>query len=246
MPLFRASIFLQFSEIKFGLSTRFNGNDNSPFGFNLSYSVGDEPDNVAENRKIFFLSLGIEEKNIKLQKQIHSDSIEIIESKTKINESDAMITAERGIGLAVSFADCVPIFLYDHKIKIIAAVHSGWKGTKDSILMKTVDKMINDFDSIPTDIYAYIAPSINKENYEVNSDVADFFNNKFLLHSKSKFLLDLRRANLDMLLDSGVPSNNIQISNLCTFRNDKLFHSYRRDGTKSGRAIGIIAMKEEI
>ncbi len=49
-----------------------------------------------------------------------------------------------------------------------------------------------------------------------------------------------------MLIEEGVKRTNIQVSGLCSYEYENLLHSYRRDGQKSGRALGVIAMKENV
>jgi copper oxidase (laccase) domain-containing protein len=49
---------------------------------------------------------------------------------------DAVITDLKGIAIGVKTADCVPILLYDRSKNLIAAVHSGWRGTSKNMLVK--------------------------------------------------------------------------------------------------------------
>ena len=128
--------------------------------------------------------------------------------------------------------------------KVIAAVHSGWRGTEKQILKKTIQKLFNDFKSNPLDLVCYISPSISLRNYEVGEEVASLFDNKFVKTEKKKYYLDLAGANYQMLIDSGIKSSNVQLSGLCSFEYKDLLHSYRRDGSRSGRALGVIAIKE--
>ena len=145
--------------------------------------------------------------------------------------------------MAVSVADCVPILLYDPVKKIIAGVHSGWRGTEKKILLKTLKELKN-YGSLPENLVAYIGPSISKNVYEVGKEVAEFFDEKYLEQKGEKFLLDVASVNFDILLDAGVKKNNIQLSSLCTFAMKDVLHSYRRDGNKSGRSYAVIALRE--
>jgi hypothetical protein len=83
-------------------------------------------------------------------------------------------------------------------------------------------------------------------NYEVGNEVAELFDSKYLIQSGNKFLLDVSSANYDMLINEGIPPYQIQKSSLCSFEYSEVFHSYRRDGKISGRALGLIAMKETL
>ncbi|PKL88257.1 MAG: peptidoglycan editing factor PgeF [Ignavibacteriae bacterium HGW-Ignavibacteriae-2] len=244
MIVIESSLLGRFKDVKFGFSTKIGLGRNGQFDFNLSYSVGDDPGIVTENRKMFIESLGLSNNNIAFQKQIHSDIITIVDKPGVVGESDGLITNKSGIGLAVTSADCTPIFIYDRKNKVIAAVHSGWRGTEKQILFKTLEKMKSEFGSEPENLFAYIGPSISKANYEVGAEVATLFDDKFLTANKSSFHLDVSSVNLDYLLKFGLPKQNIQHSRICSYGARHLLHSYRRDGAASGRALGIIALME--
>ncbi len=244
MQIISSLLFRQFPEIVFGMSTKIGLGRTAPFYFNLSFNVNDDPEIVKENRHYFLRQIGLEDNRIAYQNQIHCDIIKIVDKPGFNGVSDAMITAKRKIGLAVSTADCTTVFVYDSKNKIIAAVHSGWRGTSKKILAKTLVKLKNEFNSKPSDLFVYIGPSISQKNYEVGKEVAQLFDKKYLIPKNNKFLLDVAGANFDMLIDAGIPETNIEKSSLCTFEEKELLHSYRRDGEKSGRALGIIALKE--
>lgn len=241
MKIIQSEIFLKYTQIKFAFSTKNGLNREAPYYFNMSKSVGDDPKLVDENRELFFASIGLKPNQIAFQKQIHTDKISIVNKPGFQGESDAMITSEKNIGLAISTADCTPIFIFDKEREIIAAVHSGWRSTKEKILQKTLQKLKSDFNSNPANLIVYIGPCISQKNYEVGKEFMNFFDKKYLQRKENKYLLDLKTANRDMLIEFGVLPKNIEISDLCTFEEEYL-HSYRRDGKVSGRALGIIAM----
>jgi len=244
MLIIKPFIFKRFSEIIFGFSTKIGPDAKQPYYFNLSYSVGDEKEIVDSNRKLFFKELGLNEKMVSYQKQVHEDKINTVSSSGRCGESDALITTTKNLGLAISSADCPAIFIYDPIQKVIAAVHSGWKGTEKKILRKTIQKLKNDFNSVPANLICYIGPSISQKNYEVGEEVASKFENEFVSINENKFYLNLSGANYKMLVNEGVRKANIQVSGLCSYEYENILHSYRRGGDKSGRALGVIAMKE--
>jgi polyphenol oxidase len=244
MLIIKPFIFKRFPEIVFGFSTKISPNAKPPYYFNLSYSVGDEKEIVASNRKLFFRELGLNEKMVSFQKQVHEDKINTVNSSGSCGESDALITTTKNLGLAISSADCPAIFIYDQTQKVIAAVHSGWRGTEKNILRKTIQKLKSDFNSVPSNLICYIGPSISQWNYEVGEEVAAKFDSEFVVKNKNKFYLDVAGANYKMLFEEGVKRTNMQVSCLCSFEYENILHSYRRDGQKSGRALGVIAMKE--
>lgn len=245
MVILESHHFNSFPELRFGFSTLIGHSRVAPYYFNMSLSVGDDSDDVMANRKMFFRRLGLTVRNVAIQKQVHGDKITVVTEPGIQGESDAMITAMPNIGLAVSSADCVTVFIYDIKEKIIAAIHSGWKSTALRITEKTINKLKNDFNSRGRDMLVYMAPSISQLNYQVGEEVAIQFEERYLLHKGGSIYLDVAGANYDMLIENGVRRENIQRSDICNYTASRLFHSYRRDGAVSGRAYGVIARIEK-
>jgi polyphenol oxidase len=246
MKIIRSELFQKYPEIVFGFSTKIGLGRTKPFDFNLSFTVGDNPENVKQNRDAFFNEVGLKTSQIAFQKQVREDGIRIVEKPGLAGESDALITNTKELGLTVSTADCTPIFIFDKKNKIIAGVHSGWQGTQKRILEKTLRKLSDSFNSQPENLFCFIGPSISQKNYEVGKEVWELFDNKYLIDSinPNKKLLDVRQVNVDILSNFGIPCGNIEVSPLCSFEEKDLLHSYRRDGKTAGRSIGVIAMKE--
>lgn len=243
MKIINSKNFEMYSEITFAFSTKIGLNREAPFYFNMSKNVGDDPKLVDENRELFFSSIELKSDQFAFQKQIHTDNISIVTKTGFQGESDSMITDKPNIGLAISTADCTPIFIYDPVQNVIAAIHSGWRSTKERIVKKTLYRLSKDFMSNPNDLIVYIGPSISQNNYEVGSEFIQYFDKKYLQRKNEKYLLDLKSANADMLIDFGVKRENLEICELCTYESDFL-HSYRRDGKISGRAFGVITLRE--
>lgn len=111
-------------------------------------------------------------------KQIHSDKV--LEYKSNIDnikneEGDAIITNEKNVIIGVFTADCVPVILFDQANGAAAAIHSGWRGTFESITFKTIEKMKERFNTDGKDIIAYIGPHIRKCCYEVSEELKEKF-----------------------------------------------------------------------
>jgi hypothetical protein len=243
MYILKPYIFHKYPEIIFGFNTKVSSDARPPYYFNLSYSVGDEKSIVDKNRKDFFEAIGLTVENVGYQRQIHSDIVQVIGCGGDNGASDALITSKKDLGLAIAVADCTPVFLYDIKNNVIAAVHSGWQGTADKILLKTLLILQKDYSSKPENLVAYVGPSISQANYEVGKEVADKFDQTFIKPKGDKYLLDISGINYFELVKFGIPKNQIQKSRLCTFEFNTLLHSYRRDGNLSGRSLGVIAVK---
>ncbi len=243
MKIIESDIFKNFDDVVFGFSTKSAKDTNDKFSFNMSFSIGDNERRVKENRARFLLALEIEPGALAWQKQIHGDVVKIVTKPGFQGDGDALVTAVKNIALGVFGADCTTIFLYEKKRKVIAAVHSGWRGTVKRILPKTLNLLREKFDAETKNIFAYIAPAISRGNYEVGADVAENFAPEYKAkRNDGKYLLDVSAVNYDYLLRFGVPAENIERSHLCSYENEFL-HSYRRDGARSGRALGVIMLR---
>lgn len=226
-----------------------------PFSFSLALHTGEEKKEIITNRKKLETLLGSDETfHFVVANQTHSDHIKVIkEQETKgwytlenaIEDCDALITDCKSVMLTVLTADCVPVLLYDEKQEVIAVIHAGWKGTKAEITLKTVQKMVEEFSSDPSDIVAGIAPAIGKCCYEVDENVAKHF---FMLPESyqkvgEKYMLDLASINKKQLLDVGVKAEHIEMSHICTACEVESFFSYRKEQGCSGRFMSMIGMR---
>ena len=192
-------------------------------------------------------TLGIAQSLVATVSQIHSDKVVTVTKP--INHSlkaDGMITKEE-IYLAVVTADCVPLFLYVPTSKYIAAIHAGWKGIINNVIINAVKKL-KFLGTAPTDIVAAIGPSIGKCCYNVDKTRAKFFKRKFPLSNdivdkrNNNWFLDIGLACFNQLINLGLKPNAIDRLDMCTFCN-KRFFSARRDGKQVKRAINIIGVK---
>jgi len=248
----------QYSELLHFSSTRNGGFSNANYStLNLGLNSGDERGNVLNNRKVISSALGISEERLLFPKQTHTTNVKVIRenflSATKENrrlyllDIDAIITDLKGVCIAVKTADCVPVLLYDPKLKVVAAIHAGWKGTVHNIVLETIRKMVDEFGSTPSDLIAGIGPSISPEVYEVGSDVYCLFDSEYYLSThpvrEGKKLLNLWKANHQQLIHAGVPSDHIELAGICTLSDSERFFSARRDGAKTGRMGTGIMMK---
>jgi YfiH family protein len=235
-------MFRDYPEIIFGFSTKEGLERKAPFYFNMSLSVGDDDQVVEENREEFLDALEIPTDRLAYQEQVHGDTVTIVDSPGFVGESDALITSEPNLAIGVFSADCDPIFIYDSVKKVVAAVHSGWKGTEKKILEKALNMMKSKFKSNPKNMVAFIGPAISQKRYLVDEDVAKKFDEKYSYFDDIKYHLDVTKINYDMLLSAGLKEENIDVSQLCSYENKFLF-SYRREGKTSGRALGVIMIK---
>jgi YfiH family protein len=166
-----------------------HGRNTSEQVLNLGFTEWDTAERVQGNREKFYGALGAKKMRAVLLRQIHSDIVYVIESADipqgeRAPQGDALITRERGILLAVQTADCIPILLADTKQRAVAAIHSGWRGTAQRIVEKTLGRMQMEFGTRPTDVIAAIGPGIGGCCYEVGHEVVKEFAAKFPVASE--------------------------------------------------------------
>jgi YfiH family protein len=157
--------------------------------------------------------------------------------------------------VGVKTADCVPVLLGDPVNGAFAAVHAGWRGTVQSIAVKAVEKMKEQFGTNPANLVCAIGPAATCKSYEIGQDVIDAFDENFSTSGKyftptreGHALIDLHLANKDQLIAAGVPENNISIAPFCTMERTDLFFSYRIEKKKygkTGRLLSVIGKKVE-
>ena len=190
--------------------------------------------------------------NIIKPKQTHSDNITIIENNERnLNEIDGLITNEKNVTLGTTSADCISLLFYDPNKNVIANVHSGWRGTEKGIAKKTVQELIEKFNCQPKDIICCICPSIRKCHFEVQKNVKNEFYNTFnymknideiieFNKNTNSYFIDTVEINKDLLKEEGILEQNIIDTNICTYCNSNIVHSYRKEGKKAGRNTAII------
>jgi polyphenol oxidase len=231
-------------ELCHGISTKRGGSGESQFGFNISYRVGDNEEIVRFNWKLFCDELQISEQQIAFQRQIHSAIVIEVVNPGIYDNCDALITNIPNLYLTVTIADCIPVLIYDPVKRCVSIVHSGWKGTHREIVRKALRKMMESYNSVPSDILCFIGPGAGPCCYNVGEEVGYLFPSEYLARRDDKLFLDLKQRIQNSVLAEGVLNTSIEVSPLCTICGKTLFHSYRRDGVQSGRMLGIIGFKD--
>lgn len=189
-------------------------------------------------------------KDIIYLKQVHGDKIlkyECNDKSIKNEEGDAIITNEKNVIIGIFTADCVPIILIDEEKEVIAAIHSGWRGTFESITLKTIERMKREFKTNGINIKAYIGPHIRDCCYEVSDELKSKFIEKKKMLSKEELFngnnLNLESCIVDDLKRAGVQDYNINSLNLCTYCSDDIkLHSYRKSHGSYGRMFSFITL----
>lgn len=237
-------------------TTRMGGVSKNEYAeLNLRTNCDDDINNVWKNFKIICDEIGINYKNLVFSKQVHEDIIydaakddagNGITKPNKLESADGLICGEPGIPLVIFSADCVPLFFLDKKERVIALSHSGWKGTVKNIAAKTVNKMLNEYNSRPENIICAIGPSIGECHFEVGDEVAEIFAgvaggvlNKY----GEKYHVNLQKTIINQLTDCGIKADNITNTGICTYCNSDILFSHRKTGGKRGSLAAIMQLK---
>ena len=233
-----------------GFLGRRGGKSAGPYSsLNLSFRVGDDPQVVKGNLCDMKKVVGMHELRIVTMKQVHGDHIVDVEDKNlkEAGEADGMVTEERGLFLGVLTADCVPILFSVKGRKLVAVVHTGWRGTLAGIALKMVRHLQHRYGVEPGSLEVVMGPAIGACCYEIGAEVSAPLVRRWgrqaqecLQENDGKSFLNLRRLNGQMLESAGVPAGQIFQVGPCTSCAVDNFYSYRREGGKTGRQMSFI------
>jgi polyphenol oxidase len=217
---------------------------------NMSLSYADTSSSLI-NRKNFLVGLGIDEEHLVCAKQVHSSNVKRVGSRERgagalayesaLPDTDALITCEKNLPLAILTADCLSIFLFDNKNKSIGLAHAGWRGTFEKIARKTVEAMQKEFLTRPEDLRVQLGPSIRNCCYQVLEDFEGKFPGDVDRRGKD-FFLDLAGANRRQLESCGVKPSNIMDCAICTSCHNPEYFSYRRESSSCGRMMSVMML----
>jgi len=207
---------------------------------------------LLSNRSGFLGCLGVNPSDLITCKQVHSANVAVVrrvdrgrgafEFDSAIDDTDAMVTQERGLPIAVFSADCLPIFLYDVKNKTIGLIHAGWQGTAGGVLINTARVLIEEFGCNPTNLLVAFGPSIGRCCYEVGEDFRRIFSHG-LVEREGRLYLDLVAENFFQARSFGIPEKNVSICAKCTSCDNEEFFSFRKEGKNAGRIMSLMMLK---
>lgn len=236
---------------------------------NLGWTKDDDPANVAENRRRLVAAVtGQEQWPLVTLRQVHS-AVSLVLPEPEIRplsefvgsegrallETDGLMTGKAGVLLGIQTADCVPVFVVDTKLRVVAGFHAGWRGTGARIVERGVAQMAAAFGSDPADMVAAVGPSIGACCYSVGDAVRESFTMEFsygesLFARKSgsgdTLYLDLWEANRRQLLDAGVTASEISVIGQCTgctgLPGRRKYFSHRCEHGFTGRMMNVIGV----
>lgn len=221
---------------------------------NFSFSRGEDSRNVRENYRRMGGVLGFSRQEMVCSRQTHADGIIKVDHSNAGDgvlgiptlSADALATEQTGLLLVKHFADCTPIYLADPVGKRLVLIHAGWRGTVMNLSGKAVAYMLA-AGSRASNLYAAVGPAIGVNNFEVDEPVATPFRQLpggvVVDAADEKPHVDLWQTNRNQLLAAGVPEKQLAMAGLCTYENEKLFYSHRRDKGHTGTLASFMGFK---
>ena len=239
-------------------STRIGGVSPKPFDtLNFSRTREQCEENFTENFTRFAQAVGFDEHKAVGINYAHSPSIYHVHKEdagrgildVPLPEyCDGLYTSEIGIPILSTHADCVPLFFYDPHRRAVAVCHAGWRGVAAHMVRNAVNALA-DIGCNRGDILAAIGPCISVTHFEVGKEVKDIFVHEFgdnVIQTRDrKLYVDLNKACADDMLSAGLRAENITDAALCTFAEESLFFSHRRDRGNTGAMFAVLSLKDE-
>ena len=227
---------------------------------NLGIGRGDTSENTKENFARFGRAAGFDAERAVLSQQTHSCNIRFVTQddmgKGMVRPRDyihvdGLITTEKNLPLLTNYADCTPLLFYAADQNIAGSAHAGWRGTVAGMAHHMVTKL-KELSCQPQHIYAAIGPAAGPCCYEIDADTAkNFFEYdrrlpgilKEKADKPGKYLADLWLTNKLLLLEAGLPEENIAIAGLCTICHANIFYSHRVQGENRGAMAAVAMLK---
>jgi hypothetical protein len=214
----------------------------------FAVSVGDDPAAVRENFARAARSLGVDAARVYVLSQVHGTAAQTLTGDEDRDEvilrvGDVTVSRVAGVACGVRSADCVPVLLGDRATGAVAAIHSGWRGTVANATAAGV-AALRALAGGRGDLAAAIGPHIERCCFEVGDDVAaqlagcSGLGAGVVSRAEGKVRVDLRSIVRAQLEAEGVTA--IDDVRGCSVCEPERFHSYRRDGARSGRMLSAI------
>ena len=202
-----------------------------------------EPEHIIQsNFKYLAQAIDTPGEQIALARQVHQTEVRLVDNGGIYEGTDGFISVTPGLALAIQVADCGAVLFGDAENKVIGAAHAGWRGAVGGIVLKTIQKMM-ELGAEAESIRVFVSPCLAQHNFEVGDEVAKHFSEHLVDRvNYAKPHVDLKGLIKNQLLDSGIREEYIQLDDRCTIDHESLFYSYRREGEKSGRMVGVIKL----
>jgi len=221
---------------------------------NMKITDPREDREIISNRRSFCVENNIPYKDLISALVAHGTDVAIVDDveKTFYKDKDALVTKQKGIYIALTVADCFPVFFYEPKSGIVAIAHAGWRGVVKGIVGKTIGVMIEQ-GADPREIRVVLGPGISQANFEFHfkemiREFGHYSQDKYITKGSSldKVKINLQQMILDQAEEYGVISMNINYCAECTFDDDgKFFSARRHNGESFSAMLCVIGMIKE-
>lgn len=226
--------------VRVAMTTRRGGVSPPPFdSLNLGSSTDDAVNAVAENRRRTLVRLGLDPSRLATAGQVHGAGVTRVSAPGFHPETDALVTRQPQLALAVTAADCLPIAFVAPAA--VAVAHCGWRGTVAGLPRVTLEAVCDESETAATHILAFLGPCIGPCCYRVGEDVASRFPATAVVRDEAGPRVDLAAASRLQLLEAGVPADAIAPPPACTSCSVEWCFSHRRDAGATGRLWGVVA-----
>ncbi|MEQ9454000.1 MAG: peptidoglycan editing factor PgeF [Phycisphaeraceae bacterium] len=251
------SRLLSACRVKHGFSTRAGGVSEGVYATlnlgPLKKGAGDPNMHVSENFRRLRAALGVERKMRLEARQVHGAGVHVDERAKVVRpddapEADAIVSADPRKLVVIRTADCVPVLMCSRDGRVVAGVHSGWRGFLAGtvgVIRACVIRLEEHFGLLPGDLCAAVGPAISVAHFEVGDEVASGFRSggygEFVSDDfGAKAHVDLMGAAVFSLEQAGLARERIDTTDRCTFEHVEEFFSYRRDRGLNGQMAAVI------
>jgi YfiH family protein len=236
---FQFRAFCEIEGLRHGIFTRIGGKRRGGLGGgNLARSVGDAAATVDANRKL--LADLFAPGTLYFTHQTHGSQVQILDGGPPPT-ADALVSDRAGNLAVIQVADCQAILLVDPRRRVVANIHSGWRGSVANIVGETVGILTGRCGCRPADLLAGIGPSLGPCCGEFRHFREELPPEVWSYGNKNAFF-DFWTLSRDQLIAAGVPRGQIHQSRICTRCNTGLFYSYRANPA-TGRFAAVIGFE---
>ncbi len=238
-------------------TTRAGGVSSGPWGeLNLGSSVGDDPASVIENRRRLLSALPAGAPHaVQTVHQVHGTrwievgrpmGEQVLQNWWLGPRADAMIARSPRAFLAISVADCLPIYIVDPGTQAVGLGHAGWRGLTSGLIDRLLSGMAASWGTRPEGCLAFLGPAIERRAFEVDRPVLDALRDWSPWWREVTYPARVGRARVDLvaaarkhLVTRGIPGEQILDPPGGTFYSAQ-FYSHRRDGGVTGRCCALL------
>jgi YfiH family protein len=250
--ILKSDALSEIAAIDHGFCNRRGGMSGGVFeSLNVGFGRGDDSEKVIKNREIISNRFGITPSQFVTLNQVHSDIVRFVNSDNieeykfsdpeNMNrmEGDAIITNVAETLIGIHTADCAPILLCDEKAGFVSAIHSGWRGTVGRIIENTVAMLIG---LGCKNLVVAIGPCIQKPSFEVNDEIINNVDRKYISTIENKKFFDMPQ----MIYDKFAANNEVKVITRIGVDtvSDENFFSYRRQNGHCGVQFSGILLRE--